>query len=187
MEYCVDVVTADASKLKNRALAYAFTSSPYIITAFAGPTVAQEFYDHVGWRWGFGAWAIVFPIVAAPLYFMLKVNLRKAERQGRIVRESSGRTFLQNIWFWSIQFDGKNIEKSILSTFGMVILTLISARCFNLHDRSCSVRTPIRYCRLRTSRLANWIYYRHGRCWIFDVISVRCLRELVCPRSIVRT
>lgn len=105
MEYSIDVITADASKLKNRGLAFAFTSSPYIITAFAGPKVADEFYYQVSWRWGLGCWAIIFPIVAAPLYFVLKSTLRKAGREGHRARESSGRTFLQNVWHWVVEFD----------------------------------------------------------------------------------
>ena len=44
MIYSVDIITADSSTLKSRGLAYAFTSSPYMITAFAGPKVADLFY-----------------------------------------------------------------------------------------------------------------------------------------------
>ncbi|OBT58447.1 hypothetical protein VE04_01726 [Pseudogymnoascus sp. 24MN13] len=103
--YCVDVITADASKLKNRGLAYAFTSSPYMITAFAGAKASEDFYYNISWRWGFGCFAIIFPIVAAPLYVMLKVNLKKAEKRGLLVNENSGRTFLQNVWYYIIEFD----------------------------------------------------------------------------------
>ena len=107
MTYCVDVITADASKLKNRGLAYAFTSSPYIITAFAGPKAAEDFYNNISWRWGFGCFAIIFPVVAAPLYFILKFNLRKAEKQGILAHEKSGRTLLQSIWYYTREFDGE--------------------------------------------------------------------------------
>ncbi|CAI7566394.1 unnamed protein product [Penicillium glandicola] len=105
MTYCVDVITADISKLKNRGLAYAFTSSPYIITAFAGPKAAEGFYEKISWRWAFGAFSIIFPVVASPLYFILKSNLKKAQSNGLLVRESSGRTLLQNIWFYTKEFD----------------------------------------------------------------------------------
>jgi MFS family permease len=105
MEYCVDVITADMSQLKNRGLAYAFTSSPYIITAFAGPKVADEFYYQVSWRWGYGAWAIIFPCFALPLYLNLKWNLHKAQKAGKIVREESGRTLPQSIAHWFMEFD----------------------------------------------------------------------------------
>ncbi|KAL2831550.1 major facilitator superfamily domain-containing protein [Aspergillus cavernicola] len=121
MTYTVDVITADASKLKNRALAYAFTSSPYIITAFAGPKAAEEFYAKYGWRWGFGCFAIVFPIVAAPLYVLFKVNLKKAKTEGVLARESSGRTLLQNIWHYIIEFDAFGV---IVFSAGLTVFFL---------------------------------------------------------------
>lgn len=110
MTYCVDVITADASKLRNRGLAYAFTSSPYIITAFAGSKASEAFYNDVSWRWGFGCFAIVFPVVAAPLFFILKTNLRKARAQGNVVKASSQRTLVQAIWHYTVEFDGKFLE-----------------------------------------------------------------------------
>lgn len=107
MTFSVDVITADASKLKNRGLAYAFTSSPYMITAFAGSKASEGFYYNVSWRWGFGTFAIVFPVVAAPLYFILKYNLRKAEKQEVVQKEESGRTFWEDCWFHFLEFDSK--------------------------------------------------------------------------------
>jgi len=107
MTYSVDVITADASKLKNRGLAYAFTSSPYMITAFAGPKASESFYTHVNWRWGFGCFAIILPFVAAPLFVVLKVNLHKAKKQGILFRERSGRTLLQNVQHYVVEFDGE--------------------------------------------------------------------------------
>ncbi|KAJ5966690.1 hypothetical protein N7501_002938 [Penicillium viridicatum] len=121
MEHAIDVMTADASKLKNRGLAIAFTSSPYIITAFAGPKVADEFYYRVSRRWGLGCWAIIFPIVVAPLYIMLKTNLRKAESEGHRIQEKSNRTFLQSVRYWIIQFDLPGV---VMFTVGLVLFEL---------------------------------------------------------------
>jgi MFS family permease len=110
MTFCVDVITADSSTLKNRGLAYAFTSSPYIITAFAGAKASEGFYYNISWRWGFGTFAIVFPIVAAPLYFILKFNLRKAKKDHIVEEEKDNRTILQKIWNFIIEFDSKCIN-----------------------------------------------------------------------------
>lgn len=107
MTYCVDVITADASKLKTRGLAYAFTSSPYIITAFAGSKASEDILNGIGMRWGFGIFAIIFPVVAAPLYGMLKYNIRKAVKDGHVVKGRSGRNLSQGIWFYLIEFDGE--------------------------------------------------------------------------------
>ncbi|KAK4071832.1 hypothetical protein Trihar35433_3896 [Trichoderma harzianum] len=127
MTYAVDVITADASQLKNRGLAYAFTSSPYIITAFAGAKASEGFYNDISWRWGFGVFAIVFPIVAAPLYFILKINLRKAERQGLLTKEPSNRTILQSIWYYSVEFDAMGV---FLFSVGLTVFLLP----FNIAD-----------------------------------------------------
>ncbi|KAF7595471.1 hypothetical protein BBP40_005807 [Aspergillus hancockii] len=121
MTYCVDVLTADVSKLKNRGLAYAFTSSPYIITAFAGAKASEGFYYKISWRWGFGTFAIVFPIVAAPLYFLLKYSVRKAERQGVLTKEQSGRTFLRSVWYWTLEFDVVGV---VLFSVGLTVFFL---------------------------------------------------------------
>jgi MFS family permease len=106
MIYCVDVITADSSSLKHRGLAFAFTSSPYIITAFAGPKAAEGFYNNINWRWGFGTFAIILPFVAAPLFVVLKLNLRKAKQTGVLNREPSGRNLGQSILFHIREFDG---------------------------------------------------------------------------------
>lgn len=112
------------SKLKNRGLAYAFTSSPYIITAFAGPKAADDFYYNVSWRWGFGTFAIILPIVAAPLFIIMRINLKRAENRGLLMRESSGRTLVQNIWYYTREFDGKSILYRSTSTCSYYYLAI---------------------------------------------------------------
>ncbi|PWY69776.1 putative MFS siderophore iron transporter [Aspergillus heteromorphus CBS 117.55] len=123
MTYCVDVITADASMLKSRGLAYAFTSSPYIITAFAGPKAADDALgaNGIGMRWPFGIFAIILPIVAAPLYGVLKWNIRQAQKAGTYVKEKSGRTMLQSIWFYIIEFDAAGV---FLFSAGLVLFFL---------------------------------------------------------------
>jgi MFS family permease len=105
--FSIDVITADTSSLRDRGLAYAFTSSPYIITAFAGPKAAEGFYDD-NWRWGFGTFAIVLPVVAAPLFLTLQYNKRKAIRNGLLVKQKSDRPLMQSIWHYVIEFDGES-------------------------------------------------------------------------------
>lgn len=97
-------MTADTSTLSHRGLAFAFTSSPYIITAFAGPKAAEKFYDY-NWRWAFGCWAIILPLVALPLFTTLQWNLKKAKKGGKLEQVASGRTFMQSVWFYVIEFD----------------------------------------------------------------------------------
>lgn len=77
-----------------------------MITAFAGSKAAEGFLLKVNWRWGFGCFAIIVPVVTFPLFMLLKVNLHKAERQGLIIREKSGQPLKQRLWHGIVQFDG---------------------------------------------------------------------------------
>lgn len=106
--YSIEVLAIDASDLRNRGLAFAFTSSPYIITAFAGPAAAEAFLEKVTWEWGFGCFAIIMPFFTLPLYALLKYNLRKAKRLGLVKpRQRSGRTLSENVVYWFNEFDCK--------------------------------------------------------------------------------
>jgi MFS family permease len=105
--YVLDVVVADTSSLKNRALAFAFASSPYIATTFAGPSAAESFLEHSTWQWAFGCFAILTPVVAAPVFIILWVNAQKAKKIGVLKKTASGRSSLQSIWHYIIEFDGE--------------------------------------------------------------------------------
>lgn len=83
----------------------AYVSSPYIATVWITGPLTQSVLNTVGWRWGFGIFAIVTPVVCLPLYFLFAWNQHKAVKQGIIVRKKSGRTAIQSIvhYFW--EFD----------------------------------------------------------------------------------
>ncbi|KAF5006619.1 hypothetical protein FDECE_7014 [Fusarium decemcellulare] len=104
--YCVGVLAADASSLRNRGLTFAFTSSPYMITAFAGSKAAESFLLKVkNWRWGFGAFTIIIPAVTLPLFFVLKYHLRIAKKRGLLTYEGSNRSITEKLWWGIINFD----------------------------------------------------------------------------------
>ncbi|RAH80326.1 siderochrome-iron transporter MirB, partial [Aspergillus japonicus CBS 114.51] len=121
LSYTWDVLAADVTNLRNRGLAFAFTSSPGIITAFAGSKAGAGFYANVSWRWGVGCWAIVFPCVALPLYAVLAWNLRKARKEQIVVREKSNRTYSETIWWCITEFDLPGV---FLLAAGVVIFLL---------------------------------------------------------------
>lgn len=98
------------TNLRNRGLAFAFTSSPALISAFGGSKAAAEFLLHVNWRWGYGIWAIILPAFALPVYVLLAYNLRQAEKKGIITKEKEKEkwTFgLHTVWWIIREFDRK--------------------------------------------------------------------------------
>jgi len=89
MFFTLEIIIADSSSLPNRALMFAFATSPFIINVWTGPEIAQSFFNMyppaettLGWRWGHGVWAIVLPVVTAPILVILFLNQRKAKKEG---------------------------------------------------------------------------------------------------------
>lgn len=118
ISYILDVFIADTSSLRNRALMFSFTTTPYIANAFAGPAAAQSFYETSGWRWAFGCFAIVMPVVSVPISVIFMINQRKAIKLGLIKREPSGRTVMKSILHYCVEFDGnvKTLRPSLASS-----------------------------------------------------------------------
>ncbi|TRM68043.1 major facilitator superfamily domain-containing protein [Schizophyllum amplum] len=192
MIFCVDVITADTSTLKSRGLAYAFTSSPYIITAYAGSKASEHFVD-TNWRWGFGIFAIILPFVALPLFVTLQYNKRLAAKNGLVVtRESSDRTLMQSIIYYIIEFDVLGVfliagglvlfllPFSIIEQYGdswrspgfiaMVIIGFFTLVAFGLVERYVAPKPFIPW-RLLTNRtvlgacLIDFTYQISYYCW----------------------
>lgn len=109
MAYVLDVFMADTSSLKNRALVFAFSTTPYIVTTFAGPRAAQSFLETSGWPWGYGTFAIITPVISLPIMALLWFNQRKAIKQGLLVQQKSGRSILQSINYYFWEFDGETL------------------------------------------------------------------------------
>ncbi|KAK2807712.1 hypothetical protein FQN51_000149 [Onygenales sp. PD_10] len=123
ISYVLDVFLADTSSLRNRGWIFAFSTSPYIATAFAGPAAAQQFYRHYGWRWAFGTFSIVAPVVSIPLVYIFYRSRRKAQELGYLKKQPSGRTFWESVKYYTVQFDVLGMILCIAG-FSLILLPL---------------------------------------------------------------
>lgn len=82
-----------------------------MITAFAGSKASEGFYD-TNWRWAYGCFTIVLPVVAMPLFVNLMYNQNKAKKNGLLVKEPSGRSLGQSLMHYAVEFDSTS-ETSI--------------------------------------------------------------------------
>lgn len=101
----LDVFVADTSGLKNRALSFAFSTSPIICTAFTGPLCATAYLKGPGWRWAYYSFFIMAPFIYGPVIILLKIFERKAIKKGILKTNQINRTFIQSCWFYFKQFD----------------------------------------------------------------------------------
>ncbi|KAL3483756.1 major facilitator superfamily domain-containing protein [Aspergillus germanicus] len=123
--FCVDVMTSDTSSLRNRGIAFGVTSSPYIITAFAGSPLSNQFHE-TNWRWAYGTICIILPIAASPLLVTWERAKRKATREGRLhYKPGSTRTVWESVWFYIIEFD-------VIGIFLMIGGVILFLTAFNI-------------------------------------------------------
>lgn len=105
IDFTVTIFIADTSALRNRAFWIAYAGSPWLITVWIYGPAASSVLSTIGFRWGFGIWAIVLPIICAPLFALFYSNQRKAKKQGFMKPDESTRTFLQSAHYYSREFD----------------------------------------------------------------------------------
>ncbi|CAP93061.1 hypothetical protein E8E15_002941 [Penicillium rubens] len=120
VSYCLTVFISDTSSLKNRALMLSYATSPYIITTWIGGPIAQSVLGGPGWRWGFGIFTIVVPVVVAPLCLLFFWNQHKAKKMG-LLAPSRGPLTLSTIKQYCIEVDLIGI---ILLAGGMALFLL---------------------------------------------------------------
>ncbi|KAE8152268.1 major facilitator superfamily domain-containing protein [Aspergillus avenaceus] len=124
--FCVDVLTSDTSSLRDRGLAFGFTSSPYIITAFAGSPLSEQFHAS-NWRWAYGCIVIILPVVALPLVVTWELAKRKAAKQNHLqYKQKETRSLMETGKFYFIEFDVIGILL-LIAGFTLFLLSFVLA------------------------------------------------------------
>lgn len=132
VSYCITIFIADTSSLMNRPLMLAFATSPYIVTTWVGGPIADSVIAGPGWRWGFGIWAIVTPVVVVPLIALFLVKQKTAEKAGLLARREKKPITAKSIIDYCIEVDLVGI---ILLAAGMA-LTLLPFTLYSQQHKS---------------------------------------------------
>ncbi|KAK0664934.1 Siderophore iron transporter mirB [Lasiodiplodia hormozganensis] len=121
--YVLQVFLADTSSLRNRALAFSLSSTPYIVTTFAGPAVAQYFQENWNWRLAYFIFAITTPLVSFPIIYLLFHTKHVAIRKGILKPNELKRRepWLQQAKTFAVQFDAVG---SVLFVAGLALILL---------------------------------------------------------------
>ncbi|CAZ82313.1 unnamed protein product [Tuber melanosporum] len=95
------IFIADTSDLLNRALLSSLPDTPFLITVWVGPEIAEHFTTGP-WRWGYAMWTIITPVLSLPLFIALCVNQRKASKAGLLPeypwKAQGVVSFLKSLW-----------------------------------------------------------------------------------------
>ena len=123
------IFIADTSDLLNRALFSSIPDTPFLITVWSGPPLAQSILSKSSWRWGYGLWSIVVPVAFLPLMAALALNLRKAKRS-QVLPPSpwKGQTLtgaLKSLWY-ELDFFGLILLSAAISLI-LIPMTLAAS------------------------------------------------------------
>ncbi|KAJ6784389.1 hypothetical protein PWT90_05069 [Aphanocladium album] len=121
IQYSLSVFVADTSTLQNRGLMQAIVSTPNLFTGFLAGPIASGFVKGPGWRWAFGMFTIMIPVITLPLYGLLVNNFLKAKRLGLVTKSDSNRTPLQSFLHYCCEFDAIGL---ILLSAGVALFLL---------------------------------------------------------------
>ncbi|KAJ5082755.1 hypothetical protein N7532_011798 [Penicillium argentinense] len=107
IDFSMTIFVADTTALKNRAFWIAYCASPYLITPWIYGYAANRILapGGIGYRWGFGVFAIVMPVISAPLWGLWYYTQKKAEKMNLTPKKSSNRTIWQLVMHYLIEFD----------------------------------------------------------------------------------
>lgn len=84
------ILVADTSDLRHRALLSSLPDTPFLVTVWVGPAIAAAVLAHASWRWGYAMWAFLLPLAFCPLAGSLAVNAYHTRRQARGCLGGSG-------------------------------------------------------------------------------------------------
>jgi MFS family permease len=121
VQYILSVFIADTTQLKNRGLMQALMNSASLITCWLPGPISQGFLNGPGWRWCFGMFSILVPIVVMPLFGLLMNNFRKAKRAGLVPARNSDRNALKSFLHYCREFDAVGL---LLSSAGVALFLL---------------------------------------------------------------
>ncbi|PTB61786.1 MFS general substrate transporter [Trichoderma citrinoviride] len=105
LDYSLSVFLADTTSLRNRGLIFAYSSSPYIITTWISGPISTAFLNGPGFRWGFGSFAIITPVITLPLFFLFMHYNKKAKALGVVPPRESKGSWADSLYYYAREFD----------------------------------------------------------------------------------
>ncbi|KAK1227971.1 hypothetical protein PQX77_009018 [Marasmius sp. AFHP31] len=84
-----DIIVADLTTLEWRGFVSSMLSMPFVINTWFAGEIVQALSDGEDWRWGYGMFAIIMPVVLGPAIITLIYLDHKARRMGIVNMASS--------------------------------------------------------------------------------------------------
>ncbi|KAI0846013.1 putative siderochrome-iron transporter [Daldinia vernicosa] len=143
MNFVLDVLVTDTSKLRNRALLLVVMSAPFLAITFAGPAAAEDFLLGIGWRWAYGTLAVIVPFSAIPVLWILLYTRKEARKQFPAAVRESDRTWSQSVMHYTMSLTVFIGMVLVVAGFSLLILPFSLATYQTDKWRSAAIITMI--------------------------------------------
>ncbi|EPY52325.1 siderophore-iron transporter Str3 [Schizosaccharomyces cryophilus OY26] len=126
LDFLNSVIVGDLTPLKWRGFATSILSTPFIFTVWFSGLIVQGILDH-NWRWGYGMFAIIMPVVLVPAIVILSYLERSAVAEFKSKKEEcpteniTKSSKLRNVYQALLEVD---VFGLILLGFGFSLLLL---------------------------------------------------------------
>lgn len=140
IDFSLTILIADTTALRSRALMIGFTSSPWLVTTWCTGPAAARILKTIGFRWGFGVFAIVMPVASAPLLILMWRLQAEANRRGLVPAKPSHGTLGQTLIYYAKEFD---VAGLLILTTGLSLFFL----SFSIYSyQSAGFASPLIIC-----------------------------------------
>ncbi|EHK41008.1 siderophore iron transporter [Trichoderma atroviride IMI 206040] len=92
IQFLQQILIADITTLENRSILGSLVLCPTIFTSWIGAPIVSAMVPEE-WRWGYGMWAIIFPVVSMPLL----ISLWQYSRRSNTPQANATKSDVQNI------------------------------------------------------------------------------------------
>ncbi|KIY43665.1 MFS general substrate transporter [Fistulina hepatica ATCC 64428] len=116
-----NVIVGDLTPLQWRGFVSSVLSAPYIINTWFSGKIVSALSEGEKWRWGYGMFAIIMPVVLTPAIVTLMYLERKAKKAG-IVNIASSPTARRAAREKAEKEGYKGPDDEIIDAFGLVLL-----------------------------------------------------------------
>lgn len=125
VSFLVEVLLSDITSLRSRLFFSYIPVSPFLINAWASGDVAEAALSNIGWRFGIGMWAIIYPVSTIPLMLVLYWAHHKAKEGGNMNSYTTDFQMDGGIkhLFWKLDVPGMILMIAVLALV-LVPLTL---------------------------------------------------------------
>ncbi|KAF4909314.1 MFS siderochrome iron transporter 1 [Colletotrichum viniferum] len=105
IQFSFTILIADAIPMRHRAFVMGVLATPSLLSIWACGPAAESVLDTIGFRWGFGIWAILIPVCSLPLLYLMFKYDKQARDAGLISRPIHKQTWQENFIHYCNEFD----------------------------------------------------------------------------------